>query len=95
MLRFAESRVYQLSVTSSDHSPLWIRPKSLDLPHIANPFRFEEMWLSDKGCIEVVEAVWSSQEGLDPNVRVVQKIEKCGKELTHWSKVHFGNSYLS
>lgn len=91
MLRFAESRVYHLSVTSSDHSPLWIRPKGLDLPRIAKPFRFEEMWLSDKGCTEVVEAVWSSQEGLDPNVRVVQKIEKCGKELTHWSKLHFGN----
>ena len=63
----------------------------MDLPRIAKPFRFEEMWLSDKGCTEVVEAVWSSQEGLDPNVRVVQKIEKCGKELTHWSKLHFGN----
>ncbi|XP_075657955.1 uncharacterized protein LOC142627937 [Castanea sativa] len=91
MLRFAESRVHLLSVTSSDHSPLWIRPKSLDLPCFAKPFRFEEMWLSNKGCIEVVEAVWSSQEGLDPSVRVVQKIEKCGKELTYWSKIHFGN----
>ena len=49
------------------------------------------MWLPDKGCIEVVEAVWSSQDCLDPNTRVVQKIEKCWKELKHWSKVHFGN----
>ena len=39
----------------------------------------------------MVEAVRSSQEGLDLNVRVVQKVEKCRKELMHWSKVHFGN----
>lgn len=49
------------------------------------------MWFSNKGCTKVVEAMWSSQECLDPNIIVVRKIEKCGKELKHWSKVHFGN----
>ncbi|XP_075658760.1 uncharacterized protein LOC142628575 [Castanea sativa] len=76
MLRFAESRVHHLSVTSFDHSPLWIRPKSLDLPRVAKPFRFEEMWLSDKGCTEVIKAVWSSQEGLDLSRRLLIEAEK-------------------
>lgn len=32
MLRFANSRVHHLSVISSNHSHLWIMPKSLELP---------------------------------------------------------------
>ena len=32
MLRFADSRVHHLSIISSDHSSLWIMPKSLELP---------------------------------------------------------------
>ena len=34
----------------------------LDIPSFAKPFRFEEMWLSDRGCSNIVEAVWLSWE---------------------------------
>lgn len=91
MLRFVDSRVHHLPAISADHRPLWIVTKSLELPQIFKPFRYEEMWFSNKGCTKVVEAMWSSQECLDPNTIVIRKIEKCGKELKHWSKVHFGN----
>ena len=33
----------------------------LDIPSFAKPFRFEEMWLSDRGCSNIVEAVWLSR----------------------------------
>ena len=32
MLRFADSRVHHLSAISSNYNPLWIMPKSLELP---------------------------------------------------------------
>ena len=54
-------------------------------------FRFEEMWLSDKGYAETVEAVWLSHDFDHSNFRVMDKIEKCGVELLKWSQEHFGS----
>lgn len=39
----------------------------------------------DKGCSETVEAVWTNIDHSDPGVRVVHKIDKCGKALQKWS----------
>ena len=66
LIKFADSWVHHLSLDTFDHYPLWIIPESLELPCISKPFRFEEMWLFDKGCTETVEAVWASQDFLDP-----------------------------
>lgn len=49
------------------------------------------MWLSDKGCIDIVETVWASQAFDYSDSWVVRKIEKCGKELTRWSCENFEN----
>lgn len=72
---------------------LWISPKGLDIPSIAKPFRFEEMWLLDRGCSEIVEAVWCSNvEELNVIEEVTYKIKKCGKELGRWNRTHFNNA---
>jgi len=63
----------------------------LDFHTAPKLFRFEEMWLSDWGCTEIVEAVWDARGIDDPIFRTVHKIEKCGKELMKWNKDHFGN----
>ena len=49
------------------------------------------MWLSDPGCAEIVEAVWSNTHNYDPAVEVMRKIAKSGKELHKWNREHFGN----
>ena len=76
---------------SSDHSPLWITLDGLDIPSFSKPFRFEEMWLSDRGCSDIVEAVWLSREDGEVHDHVIRKIEKCGKELRVWNQNCFGN----
>lgn len=43
-------------------------------------FRFEEMWLADKGCGEIVEGVWLASYGGVKNLKVIRKLENCGKE---------------
>ena len=43
------------------------------------------MWLSDRGCDETIEAVWTNIH-VDSGIRVVNKINKCGKALTSWSR---------
>lgn len=66
-------------------------PDGLEIPSITKPFRFEEMWLSDRGCTNVVEAVWKSHEEAELSTKVIKKIQRCGKELQDWNRKHFGN----
>ena len=86
LTRFAGARVHHLHSNSSDHRPILIVPAGLEVDRKKKLFRFEEMWLSDKGCAETVESVWRSQNFDHSNFRVMAKIEKCGVELLKWSR---------
>ena len=88
-MKFSGSKVHHLH--SSDHLPLWITLDGLDIPTFSKPFRFEEMWLLNRGCSEIVEAVWLSREDGDVQDHVIRKIDKCGKELRVWNRNCFGN----
>ena len=90
-MKFSGSKVHHLHLDSSDHSPLWITLDGLDIPSFSKPFRFEEMWLSDHGCSDIIEAVWLSKEGGEVQDHVICKIDKCGKELREWNRNCFGN----
>ena len=39
----------------------------------------------------MVEAIWSSNDMVNPSTKVMRKVEKCGKELKMWNRDHFGN----
>ena len=83
-MKFIGTKIHHLHSDSSDHSPLWISLDGLDIPSFAKPFRFEEMWLSDRGCSDIVEAVWLSRGEEEDHDHVMRKIDKCGKELRKW-----------
>ena len=87
---FAGTKVHHLNVTSSDHKALWI---SLEHMHCSfqKPFRFEQMWLTDKGCSDTVEAVWRINCNESWDSHVLRKIESCGAALSKWSKKSFGS----
>ena len=38
-----------------------------------------------------MEAVWRKEFNCDAEVQVMRKIEKCGKDLTQWSRQHSGS----
>ena len=57
--------------TTSDHKFLWIEQSELDCLPKKKMFRFEEMWLGDKGCGETVEGVWHARYEEDGNTRVI------------------------
>lgn len=87
---FLDMSVHHLDVTTSEHKPLWIALEGMDSSY-QKPFYFEQMWMTDMGCSEKIEAIWS-ERSTDPwDTRVIKKIEKCGKELSWWSKKCFGN----
>ncbi|XP_050259116.1 uncharacterized protein LOC126704130 [Quercus robur] len=90
-MKFSGTKIHHLHSDSFDHSPLWITLDGLDIPTFSKPFRFEEMWLSDRGCSDIVEAVWLSREDKAAHDHVIRKIDKCGKELRIWNRNCFGN----
>ena len=57
LIRFPGSRVFHLSSMMSDHIPLLINLLGLEASPRKKVFRFEEMWLSDTQCREIVKAV--------------------------------------
>ena len=91
LTRFARARVHHLHSDSSDHRPLLITLIGLEVSCKKKIFKYEEMWLSDKGCSDTVEAVWLSSDFDFLNNRILRKIEKCGVELTKWRREKFGN----
>ena len=89
--KFLGTRTHHVDSTTSDHKILWIERSDLDCAPRKRLFRFEEMWLGDKGCGEMVEGVWQISYEEAGNSRVIRKVENCGKALTKWSKDCFGN----
>lgn len=49
------------------------------------------MWMTNKGCGQTIEVVWRTGNNEAKNVKLIKKIERCGKELMKWSKDYFGN----
>ena len=90
-MKFSGSKIHHLHLDYSDHSPLWITMDGLDIPSFAKPFKFEEMWLFDRGCLDIIEAVWLSREDANAHDHVIRKIDQCGKELQKWNRDCFGN----
>ena len=67
---------------SSDHNPLHIVFSGLD-PHIQKKiFQFKEIWLSNTGCEEVVQAAWTSVGDFGSEGAILAKVDKCGKDLS-------------
>lgn len=77
---FPRTQMHHLDVTTSDHKAFWITPEGMD-SSFQKPFRFEQMWLTDKGCSDMVEAVWGEWIADSWDTRVLKKIDKCGQEL--------------
>ena len=88
--RFGGSKVVHLNCSTSDHSPLLIIPKLVDSVNPSKPFRFEEMWLTDKGCAQTVKAVWEKRGPPNQSSGIVSKIDDCGVALKKWSSKQFG-----
>ena len=66
-------------------------PRDLILPSASKPFRFKEMWLTERGCTNTIQAVWAVNDSTDPGIKVIKKNERCGVELKKWSMRNFGS----
>ena len=73
---FLATKVVTLECGTSDHKPIIIHP--MGIPDRKNrPWRFEQVWLEDEGCHEIVHLAWRSDGGTLPMDKVTGKIKKC------------------
>ena len=70
---FPATKVQTLSCVSLDHSPIFILPDGI-APKKQKPWRFEQLWLENKGCHDIVTAAW--KDG----------VKICQNQLRRWSK---------
>lgn len=49
------------------------------------------MWLSDERCADTVEASWSSFEHSTNDSEILNRIDRCGKNLSWWNRNIFLN----
>jgi len=53
---FSRTKIQHLDVTTSDHKALWIVLEGMECS-FQKPFRFEQMWMTDKGCTDTIETI--------------------------------------
>lgn len=74
----AEVRVHELS--TSDHMPLCLQlNKQVYMPR-GKRFRFENMWIQEKKCRNIVQECWNSEEMSD----IMRKLTMCCIRLEEW-----------
>ena len=82
---FRGTKVHHIDITCSDHKPLWIVPDGMDCS-FQKPFRFEQMWMLDKGCSDTIEAVWKERINEPSDTQVIRKVDRSGKNSANGVK---------
>ena len=85
---FLATKVVHLECGSSDHKPLIIGLKGIQIKK-RKPWRFEQMWLEDVGCSEVVDLAWRRNFSGNSMMQVEGKIKECQEKLKQWNRVSF------
>ncbi|KAH9670971.1 reverse transcriptase domain-containing protein [Citrus sinensis] len=78
--RFNEAKVFSLESTCSDHLPILLELQPTGPVSRNKRFRFENVWLREIDCCEVVRNNWLSPTGSS----IQQKILSCGAALMDW-----------
>ena len=77
---FPKARVVCLEASCSNHLPILLEPIPLVPNSIFKQFRFENMWLREPDCEEIIKASWNDIGGC----LIQDKIFACGNELMCW-----------
>ena len=87
---FSDSKVVHMESGTSDHKLIMIYLAGIP-KRVNKRWRFEQMWMRDEGCREVIEDAWSFEYQGSPMRRVENKMDRCRGNLKWWRKVAFDN----
>ncbi|KAL8119408.1 hypothetical protein AgCh_016796 [Apium graveolens] len=79
---FEMVKVYNLEGSPSDHSPLLLIPEQQSRGNKRKQFRFENAWLTEPVCFQIIKDCWE-EEG---NRNVNQKVRRCADSLEVWGR---------
>ncbi|XP_060961746.1 uncharacterized protein LOC133031961 [Cannabis sativa] len=84
---FNSSKLFNLNFSSSDHCPIYL--ESIIVKNVYGPkkFKFENAWLREPLCLQVVKDVWEREPRLDDQ----NKIKMCGDALSIYGKDYIGD----
>ena len=75
---FTRAKVYSLESSCSDHLPIFLDPSSAQYVTRNRRFQFENVWLHEADCSDVIRESWHS----NPGNSIQNKILACGSALT-------------
>ncbi|XP_062017671.1 uncharacterized protein LOC133734024 [Rosa rugosa] len=84
---YSASRVLHLNPSTSDHLLilLEVREHMQTKRRRGRRFRFEELWLREEDCKQIVEQSWESGSGSDAFSKICDKIRRTRSALESWS----------
>lgn len=82
------TKVQHLHSNSSNHHAIIVKLEGIS-PKPKRTFKFEQMWLGDKGCSDRVTNAWGPSIMGATMPEVAGKLQTCGEKLTEWSKNSF------
>lgn len=71
---FNQAKVLHLLVPGSDHIPIFLELKKFIHVVCDKKFRFENSWVTEEGCVEVIRDSWLNSMGNS----IQKKLRKCG-----------------
>ncbi|KAF2322214.1 hypothetical protein GH714_008689 [Hevea brasiliensis] len=77
---FLSTTVYNLEGSTFDHSPIYLHLNAVAQVYRAKRFKFENKWLEEPECKDMVASSWAKGVGLD----IFSKIRVCTEELSNW-----------
>ncbi|XP_074377752.1 uncharacterized protein LOC141719274 [Apium graveolens] len=77
---FPDAEVRVLKVSTSDHLPLYLQLNRQVYVPKARRFKFENMWIREKECRNIVQECWS-KEGVND---IIDKMLECCAKLEEW-----------
>ncbi|XP_074374624.1 uncharacterized protein LOC141715036 [Apium graveolens] len=83
---FKDAKLTNLEVSTFDHCPILLEPQVCNIFFRDRPFRFENAWLREPMCYQLVEDAWSNNVGSFYN-----KLSFVSEILSAWGKEITGN----
>ncbi|KAH9754586.1 reverse transcriptase domain-containing protein [Citrus sinensis] len=77
---FPKAKVWSVEATCSDHLPIFVDPNPSGFTPRHPRFRFENVWLRESECEDVIQRSWSSSAGFP----IQHKLAICGGDLSIW-----------
>ncbi|KAJ8450416.1 hypothetical protein Cgig2_002101 [Carnegiea gigantea] len=94
-LMFPDAMVTHIDSDMSDHLPIILKcfPRMDRKGTRKRRFQFENMWITESSCNDVVQIAWTSVSNPNAVDKLLDCIDKCSAKLLEWNATTFGDGH--